>query len=119
MFFFKHHDLTVFLWLLSPNSLFFKKEFRMQNAKPLKRNERMEIMEEAIRTENVTFLNDITEEDFDIPQISIVSVENRTVRFKVTGSMDDVIKHLSHFEIKDLVSRGVSVEDIFMHYYGD
>lgn len=71
------------------------------------------------RLMEVTFSNDITEEDLDIPQISVVSIENRTVRFKVTGGMDDVIKHLSHFEIKDLVSRGVSVEDIFMHYYGD
>jgi ABC-2 type transport system ATP-binding protein len=71
------------------------------------------------RLMEVTFSNDITEEDLIIPQISIVSIENRTVRFKVTGTMDDVIKHLSHFEIKDLVSKGVSVEDIFMHYYGD
>jgi len=77
------------------------------------------LKEKSGRLMEVTFLNDITEEDFDVPQISIVSVENRTVRFKVTGTMDDVIKHLSHFEIKDLVSRGVSVEDIFMHYYGD
>lgn len=71
------------------------------------------------RLMEVTFSNDITEEDFNIPQISVVSIEDRTVRFKVTGNMDDVIKHLSHFEIKDLVSKGVSVEDIFMHYYGD
>jgi ABC-2 type transport system ATP-binding protein len=67
----------------------------------------------------VTFSNTITEEDLDIPQISIVSIENRTVRFRVTGTMNDVIKHLSRFEIKDLVSKGASLEDIFMHYYGD
>jgi ABC-2 type transport system ATP-binding protein len=67
----------------------------------------------------VTFLHDITEEDLDIPHISIVSIEDRTVRFRVTGTMDDVIKHLSHFEVQDLVSKGASLEDIFMDYYGD
>jgi len=77
------------------------------------------LKEKSGRLMEVTFSNDIIKEDFDIPQISIISIENRTVRFRVTGTMDDVIKHLSHFEIKDLVSKGVSVEDIFMHYYGD
>jgi hypothetical protein len=33
--------------------------------------------------------------------------------------MDTVIKHLSRFEITDLNSRELSIEDIFMHYYGD
>ncbi len=67
----------------------------------------------------VTFATPVTEKDLSIPEISSISIEGTTAHLRVMGNMDTVIKHLSHFEITDLVSRELSIEDIFMHYYGD
>ena len=67
----------------------------------------------------VTFATPVTEKDLSIPEISSISIEDTTAHLRVMGNMDTVIKHLSHFEITDLVSRELSIEDIFMHYYGD
>ena len=67
----------------------------------------------------VTFAAPIKETDLNIPEISSISIEDTTAYLRVMGNMDAVIKHLSRFEITDLVSRELSIEDIFMHYYGD
>lgn len=66
----------------------------------------------------VTFSEKITKKDLDIPGISDISFQDHTAHFRVTGSMDDVIKHLSQFNIEDLTSKDLSIEDVFMHYYG-
>jgi ABC-2 type transport system ATP-binding protein len=67
----------------------------------------------------VTFATPVNEKDFNIPEITSISIEDTTAYLKVMGNMDTVIKHLSRFEITDLNSRELSIEDIFMHYYGD
>ena len=66
----------------------------------------------------VTFSEKITKKDLDIPGISNILFQDHTVHFRVTGSMDNVIKHLSQFNIEDLTSKDLSIEDVFMHYYG-
>ena len=67
----------------------------------------------------VTFHTPVTKMDLDTPEISDVSIDKNTATFTVTGDMDKAIKHLSQFTISDLTAKELSIEDIFMHYYGD
>ncbi len=67
----------------------------------------------------VTFAEPVTKKDLATPEISNVVIDNKTATFNVTGDMNKTIKHLSQFTITDLTAKELSIEDIFMHYYGD
>lgn len=45
--------------------------------------------------------------------------DNHTVTIKVSGNMDGLIKNLSRYAIEDLNIRTQSLEDMFMHFYGE
>jgi ABC-2 type transport system ATP-binding protein len=67
----------------------------------------------------VTFQTPVTKKDLDTPEISDVVINKHMATFTVTGDMDKTIKYLSQFTITDLTAKELSIEDIFMHYYGD
>lgn len=67
----------------------------------------------------VTFKTPVTRKDLATPEISNVVIDKNTATFNVTGDMDKTIKHISQFTIIDLTAKELSIEDIFMHYYGD
>lgn len=52
--------------------------------------------------------------DFDV-----IEVKDNTVNLSVTGNVTKFVKALSNFTVIDLATENSSLEDIFMHYYGD
>jgi ABC-2 type transport system ATP-binding protein len=49
-----------------------------------------------------------------------VSVNNLQAEFKVDGDkLNEIIAYLSQFEFKSLISRPPSLEELFMHHYGE
>ena len=57
--------------------------------------------------------------DFTLPNIENVEVYDKTVKFTVIGNPTHIIKKVSEFEIKKLITHEPSLEGIFMTYYGD
>lgn len=51
--------------------------------------------------------------------VSDVSSENGTIRFRVTGELDPVIKLAAQHHVIDLTYVEPSLEEIFLEYYGD
>ncbi|MDD5936150.1 MAG: ABC transporter ATP-binding protein [Clostridiales bacterium] len=51
-------------------------------------------------------------------QISKEAVEDATITVGVKGNVDDFIKGISKYEIKDLSIKSQSLEEMFMHFYG-
>ena len=57
--------------------------------------------------------------DFTLPNIENIEVYDKTVKFTVIGNPTNIIKKVSEFEIKKLITHEPSLEGIFMTYYGD
>ena len=47
----------------------------------------------------------------------IVSINEKTLKAKVTGDMDQIIKFLSQFSIKDISLPNPNLQDVFLDYY--
>jgi ABC-2 type transport system ATP-binding protein len=45
------------------------------------------------------------------------SAPETTLTARLTGDMDHLIKHLSHFPVKDMSLLNPSLQDVFLHYY--
>lgn len=71
-----------------------------------------------------SFLVDVT---FDGPVPDLASVqgvraahtEGRTARLEVAGSIDPLLKTLGRYEVRELISREPSLEELFLSLYGD
>ncbi len=73
----------------------------------------------AVKSLSIEFKHPIPEDLFkDSTNIQIVESTDTSVTINVTGSVDDVIKKISQFEVVDLLSEEASLEDVFMNYYG-
>jgi ABC-2 type transport system ATP-binding protein len=67
--------------------------------------------------------------DFDNPDsaakfadssgFDIIEVNENTVKLSILGNVTELIKALHEFTVLDLNTETSSLEDIFMHYYGD
>jgi len=51
--------------------------------------------------------------------VSDVVADGRTLRFRVSGRFDPVIKHAAAFDVVSLKSTEPDLEDLFMTYYGE
>ena len=54
-----------------------------------------------------------------IPGVSHVSLLPTSIRMRVTGSLDPVIKQAAQFAVQDMRIEEPSLEDIFLAYYGN
>ncbi len=56
--------------------------------------------------------------DFRIAGVTNLSQENHTIRFFYKGSARALIAAISKCEFDDVIIEDPSLEEIFMHYYG-
>jgi ABC-2 type transport system ATP-binding protein len=72
----------------------------------------------ALRKLEIHFGSAVPREEFqNIPGIRDLQVENNTLRCSVVGSEDALFKAAARFEILNVVSPEVSLEEIFIDYY--
>jgi ABC-2 type transport system ATP-binding protein len=51
--------------------------------------------------------------------VSAVAIEGSSVRCRLRGDMDPVLRALLPYHVRRLVSREPSLNDIFLHMYGE
>ncbi|HPU62591.1 MAG TPA: ABC transporter ATP-binding protein [Mobilitalea sp.] len=79
-----------------------------------------DIKQKRRKTYVVTFDNAVTAADFAKSHtFDIADVNYNTVRLSIMGNVTDFIKSLDKYTVLDLYTERSSLEDIFMHYYGD
>jgi ABC-2 type transport system ATP-binding protein len=54
-----------------------------------------------------------------LPGVSVASVGPSALRFEVAGSVAPLIRELAQQPVESLISREPSLEEIFLHHYGD
>ena len=72
----------------------------------------------AVKTLSIQFKNSIPNDLFkNIENVDVVESKEATIKLNITGSIDSVIKKSSQFEIVDIISHEISLENLFMNYY--
>ena len=61
--------------------------------------------------------DDFRTEDFQIPGVSKVQLDGRTLSLHVTGNHDRVLKALSGYKITQLLAEEYSLDNLFLEYY--
>jgi ABC-2 type transport system ATP-binding protein len=54
-----------------------------------------------------------------LPGVTVASAGQSTLRFEVAGSVGPLIGALAEHPVESLISREPSLEEIFLHHYGD
>ncbi len=76
------------------------------------------LKEKTLRKLEIHFASPVPEEAFaDISGVKDLVVENSVLRCSVVGSVDALIKAAARFEVLNVVSSEVSLEEIFIDYY--
>lgn len=79
-----------------------------------------DIKQKRRKTYVVTFDNAVTAADFAKSHaFDIVDIKENIVRLSIMGNVTEFIKSLDKYTVLDLDTERSSLEDIFMHYYGD
>ena len=74
----------------------------------------------ALRLLEIHFARPVPPEPFaSLPGVVETWRENNVIRVKIKGPVDPVIKAAAQFPVVDVVSHEASLEEIFLHYYGD
>jgi ABC-2 type transport system ATP-binding protein len=76
------------------------------------------LRERAVRSVTVTFDGAFDASDFDrLPGFSDVSVTGPTLRGRLSGHADELVKAASRYTVVDLLCEEPDLEDIFFHFY--
>lgn len=79
-----------------------------------------DIKQKRRKTFIVTFDSPASAADFTRAfDFNIIDVNKNTVRLSILGSVEKFVKALDNYKVLDLDTERSSLEDIFMHYYGD
>ena len=66
----------------------------------------------------VIFNSPPDQQDFIIPGMeNVKTVQENTLSFNFSGNINELTRHLSGYDIKDMVIEESDLEEIFMHYY--
>ncbi|MGQ9476434.1 MAG: ATP-binding cassette domain-containing protein [Actinomycetota bacterium] len=72
----------------------------------------------ALRRLEIHFASPVSSRDFqDIPGVRNVRLEDRVLTCTVTGSVDALVKAMARFEVLNVISPEVSLEEIFLEMY--
>ncbi|MDI6874092.1 ABC transporter ATP-binding protein [Candidatus Solincola sp.] len=72
----------------------------------------------ALRRLEIHFANPVSPRDFrDIPGVRDLRLEDRVLTCTVTGSVDALVKAVARFEVLNVVSPEVGLEEIFLEMY--
>lgn len=74
----------------------------------------------ALRRLEIHFAGPVSSRDFqDIPGVRDLRLEDRVLTCTVTGSVDALVKAVARFEVLNVISPEVSLEEIFLEMYRD
>jgi ABC-2 type transport system ATP-binding protein len=77
------------------------------------------LKERALRRLEIDFGNPVPSDAFaGVPGIQDLSLDDRTLRCTVMGSLDTLVKTAARYEVRNLRSIDTSLEEIFLAYYG-
>jgi ABC-2 type transport system ATP-binding protein len=78
----------------------------------------LSLKDRALRRLEIHFAQPVPVEEFSrIPGVRDLQVENNLLRCTVAGSVDALVKAAARFEVENVVSPEVSLEEIFLEYY--
>ncbi len=72
-----------------------------------------------IRHIEVTFLDTVKKEEFDIDGVSVIQANDHEFKLKVKGKIDPVIKVMAKHQVADTIIEHASLEEIFLEFYGE
>ncbi len=72
-----------------------------------------------IRNVEVTFMDSVKREEFDIEGVSIIQANDREYKLRVKGMIDPVLKVLANHKVVDTIIEHASLEEMFMEFYGE
>jgi len=76
------------------------------------------LREKAGQRVTVEFADTVTEDELQrIPGVSMVRKANGSYHFNASGSMDPLIKALSHHQVERLLAEEAPLEEVFLKYY--
>ena len=64
-------------------------------------------------------LKKIPENGCKLEGAEILNIDGTRMVLKVIGDINDVIRSLSGYEVDDIVYERLSLEELFLEYYGD
>ena len=67
----------------------------------------------------VTTADPVDAADFEFPGVRDAEFVGRQAQFTFTGDYDDLVAHLTGYDLVDLEIEEPPLEDVFMHFYGD
>ncbi|HEX6219729.1 MAG TPA: ABC transporter ATP-binding protein [Acidimicrobiia bacterium] len=74
----------------------------------------------AVSSLSIMFADPVSSEDFEgIPGVEGVSVEDRLLTCKVIGSVDQLLRTVTKFEVVGIKSSEADLEEVFMRYFGE
>ena len=65
----------------------------------------------------IKFKNGLLPAEFAVPGVSNVAQLNGYYRMTAGGSLNEVLRGLSAYDIDDINMHPMNLEDVFMHYY--
>ncbi|MBU1167303.1 DUF4162 domain-containing protein, partial [Patescibacteria group bacterium] len=75
------------------------------------------LKEKKINTVRAYFGEDFDLNDFKFKDVEIIRTIDHELLFKVKGEINEIVKALAKYRIKDLEITEASLEDIFLEYY--
>jgi len=76
------------------------------------------LREHALRSVTLTFGGPFDADDFSrLPGFADVTVTGRTLRGRLAGHTDELVKAASRYDVADLLCEEPDLEEIFFHYY--
>jgi len=67
---------------------------------------------------NAVFADKVDAKEFDLPGVTVVRHNEKTVELKVKGEIDTVVKTLGRHKLVDLDFEHASLEEVFLEFYG-
>lgn len=77
------------------------------------------LRKKQLRIIQVEFSHPVGHDEIDCPGVIALEAEHNILNFMFSGEMDSLVKALAGKEIKDLIVEEPTLEEIFMHYYGE
>ncbi len=75
------------------------------------------LKEKMIRRLEVTFASPVSVDDFDLQNTDILEQDSHRLVLNVSGNINQLLKNITKYEVKNLVFPEPSLEDTFMSYY--
>jgi ABC-2 type transport system ATP-binding protein len=76
-----------------------------------------DLMERTGRIIQVKFKDPVAPDHLHSPDWEIISINENSLKAKITGDIDHIIKLLGRFDIKELSLPNPSLQDVFLGYY--